>query len=78
VAVVADKQYAEFVNALQDELRLPLVIPLSAAEEEADNVIEDAMPADPACIIPTSGSTSQIKLVAIGQEALLTGISPSR
>jgi len=32
VAVVADKQYAEFVNALQDELRLPLVIPLSAAE----------------------------------------------
>ena len=71
VAVVADKQYAEFVNALQDELRLPLVIPLSAAEEEADNAIEDAMPADPACIIPTSGSTSQIKLAAIGQEALL-------
>ena len=69
VAVVADKQYAEFVNALQDELRLPLVIPLSAAEEEADNAIEDAMPADPACIIPTSGSTSQIKLAAIGQEA---------
>jgi acyl-CoA synthetase (AMP-forming)/AMP-acid ligase II/acyl carrier protein len=71
VAVVADTQYAEFVNALQDELRPPLVIPLSAAEEEADKAIEDAMPADPACIIPTSGSTSQIKLVAIGQEALL-------
>ena len=71
VAVVADTQYAEFVNALQDELRPPLVISLSAAEEEADNAIEDAMPADPACIIPTSGSTSQIKLVAIGQEALL-------
>ena len=71
MAVVADTQYAEFVNALQDELRPPLVIPLSAAEEEADKAIEDAMPADPACIIPTSGSTSQIKLVAIGQEALL-------
>ncbi|MBN8966031.1 MAG: AMP-binding protein [Rhizobiales bacterium] len=69
VTVLADATFAELASALRMDLGLPVVMIADAEIATNDNV--EALPANPTCLIPTSGSTGHLKLVALAPTAVL-------
>jgi acyl-coenzyme A synthetase/AMP-(fatty) acid ligase/acyl carrier protein len=71
INILADETFAELGVELQRDRGLP-VISLDAAEaESSDCSSEDCLAADPLYLVPSSGSTGRLKLVAVREEALL-------
>ena len=71
VSILADEKFAELATELQRNLRLP-VISLAAAMAESGDHHGNGAPANPMCLVPTSGSTGHLKLVALGEDAVLS------
>jgi acyl-CoA synthetase (AMP-forming)/AMP-acid ligase II/acyl carrier protein len=70
VNILADEKFAELATELGRELRLP-VISLAAAEAVSEAYLGNKVLANPMCLIPTSGSTGRLKLVALSEVAVL-------
>lgn len=77
VIVVADERCADFAAALHREHGLTIV-PLAAMETKSETAIEDALPAEPACIVATSGSTGLINSWQSDRRPYSIGISQNR
>jgi acyl-coenzyme A synthetase/AMP-(fatty) acid ligase len=68
--VLADGRFMEAASMLGKKNDL-LVLSLAEAEREPAEQFEDVSPADPPYLLPTSGSTGNLKLVAVSQSAAL-------
>jgi acyl-CoA synthetase (AMP-forming)/AMP-acid ligase II/acyl carrier protein len=70
VNVLADERFAEIAAVLRHDRGLP-TLSLAAAEAGSEDFDGHGSPADPLCLIPTSGSTGRLKLVALPPDAVL-------
>jgi acyl-CoA synthetase (AMP-forming)/AMP-acid ligase II/acyl carrier protein len=73
--VLVDDKFAPIAAALLDNKRTR-TLSLAAAEMETDGNPREQPSADPVCLVPTSGSTGGLKLVALGEQAILNRIFP--
>lgn len=64
VTILADESFAAIAATLRRERGLR-VLPLGIAELRGGSGSEDVAAADPLCLVPTSGSTGHLKLVAM-------------
>jgi acyl-CoA synthetase (AMP-forming)/AMP-acid ligase II len=69
VNILVDESFEEFAALLRRDSGLP-TISLATAEADSRDIGEDGAPADPVCLVPTSGSTGRIKLTALRSLAL--------
>ena len=68
--ILVDGHFERLADSLGREKGIP-VISLALAEAGVRQERVDDPPADPVCLVPTSGSTGRLKLVALGQHAIL-------
>jgi acyl-CoA synthetase (AMP-forming)/AMP-acid ligase II/acyl carrier protein len=69
INILADEKFAELAEVLRCDRGLP-TISLDAAEAESGSHA-DGPAADPLCLVPSSGSTGRLKLVALRAGAVL-------
>src|ERR1700722_971814 len=67
---VCDTYFKPIVDAVGQQKSIR-VIPLDMLQADHQIWDRDAPTADPVCLVPTSGSTGRLKLVALGQDAIL-------
>jgi acyl-CoA synthetase (AMP-forming)/AMP-acid ligase II/acyl carrier protein len=68
--ILADGHFERLAATLGREKEIP-VISLASTEAGMARWSDDAPPADPVCLVATSGSTGRLKLVALGPRAIL-------
>src|SRR6202034_1245596 len=70
IHILADETFAEVAAAIGEE-RKASILSLADAENELEDDGEGASSADPICLVPSSGSTGRLKLVALREDTLL-------
>jgi acyl-coenzyme A synthetase/AMP-(fatty) acid ligase/acyl carrier protein len=70
VTILVDENFVELADTLQRDRKLSVVSVAAIGIGQIDH-IEDGVPANPTCLVPTSGSTGGLRLVAVSPDAVL-------